>query len=98
MNEKQAKIAELIENEEFNKKAEGATSTEELVALFAEYGVEVTEEEISSFAARAGAELDESNLEDVSGGVRFIGMPNPTPNPQLVAKAAIWLWNKLHGK
>ena len=90
MNEKQAKIAELIENEEFNKKAEGAASTEALVALFAEYGVEVTEEEINDLVASAGAELDESSLEDVSGGV----------GPAVIGTIAfiLWLRSKLRGK
>jgi len=67
MNEKLIKITELIQNEEFNARADSTSSPEELLALFAQYGVELTEEELRGFAAPAG-ELDEASLETVSGG------------------------------
>lgn len=66
------KLKALAENEEFTEKLKQTESMEEAIKLFAEYGVEVTEEDLKNLmAAVPEGELDEAALENVSGG--FIG-------------------------
>lgn len=67
------KLLEIFENEEFKAAAEGIASAEELRELFAKHGLELTLDEINDLFARAAkcmkeGELDEEDLEDVAGG------------------------------
>ena len=68
MNEREKRIAALIEDEDFGVRAESAASIEEIVQLFAERSVEITEDEINAILVGVGDELDETGLEAVSGG------------------------------
>lgn len=67
-----ATINELLENEEFSEKMSTTETTEEVIKVFADYGVAVTEEELDAAVAYAkenGGELSEDELNNVAGGV-----------------------------
>ena len=59
---------ELWMDEEFCKKVDAASDTEEIIRLFAEKGVTVTAEQIASVKAAQDGELDEAALDGVAGG------------------------------
>lgn len=68
------KIKALFKNEEFTKKMETLEEIEKIGELFKEYDVELTDEELadllqSAIDAKQEGELDESDLENVSGGL-----------------------------
>lgn len=69
-----AKLNELGTNEELAEKLKHTTSKEETVALFNEYGLEVTADEFDEVImpliekVSNEKELSEGDLEDVSGG------------------------------
>ena len=71
-------LNQLLENEAFMEKVTSAGSVEEIAAIFAENGVELSTEEIKGMIQEvisgktAGGELDETALEGVAGG-RIIG-------------------------
>lgn len=81
------KIKDIINNEEFIAKME-KTEAEDMKSLFAEYGVELTDEEVLEFVKEAVEEehgdipLNEDDLENVAGGVA-VG---------LALKALGWTW------
>ena len=67
-----ATIKDLMENKEFSEKLAMTETTEEVIKVFADYGVTVTEEELNAALASAkseGSELGEAELSNVSGGV-----------------------------
>ena len=59
---------ELWMDEEFCKKVDAASNTEEIIRLFAEKGVTVTAEQIASVKAAQDGELDEAALDGAAGG------------------------------
>lgn len=62
----------LWTNEEFCKKVNDAKSTEEVIRLFADEGVTVTEEQIlAAKASENEGELTETTLDSVAGGCVF---------------------------
>ena len=76
------KMQELMENQEFTAKIRNAKSGEEMVKIFAEYDVQITEEELKESCKQAvdilreqgyldGDELTESGLELVAGGAKW---------------------------
>ncbi len=70
------KLEQLDENEAFRTAMSNAGSPKEAVKVLAEYGVEISEQELLSLSAGAQAEgeLTEDSLENVSGGclIRWI--------------------------
>lgn len=65
-------MTNLINNETFMNAIANATSIEQMQEIFAQQGVDVTEEELKSavaMVAAKGDELDEACLENVSGGI-----------------------------
>lgn len=64
------KLSPLWENEEFVKAMAAAETDEDVIKLFADNGISVTEEEVAEVRASAATmgELDEEDLEEVSGG------------------------------
>ena len=67
-----AEIKDLMENKEFSEKLALTETTEEVIAVFAEYGVTVTEADLDAALASVkatGNELEEAALENVAGGV-----------------------------
>lgn len=67
------KLTELFENPQFKEEASKIETAEELQALFASHGVELTLDEVISLcgaiAVHAGKEeLSEEELENVAGG------------------------------
>lgn len=76
------KMQELMENQEFATKIRTAKSVEELVKTFAEYNIQVTEEELRESCKQTvdvlrnqgymdGDELTETGLELVAGGAKW---------------------------
>lgn len=70
-----ARINELLMNEEFQKRSVEVTTKEGVQALFTEFGVNLTEEEVDAFLIQLGAmlsgasdELGEEDLDNVAGG------------------------------
>lgn len=66
------KINALIGNKEFEEKIALTETTEEIIGVFADYGVVVTEEDLESALVQAKSGSDELNEEDlgnVSGGI-----------------------------
>lgn len=70
-NEMVNKVNEIMATEEFGKKFVDVVGVEEAVALFKEFGVEMTEAEFEEIMASIPdeEELDADSLEEVSGGV-----------------------------
>lgn len=79
------KMQELMENQEFAAKVRSAKTAEEMVKIFAEYNVQITEDELREQCEQTvailreqgymdGDELTESGLELVSGGADGFGM------------------------
>ena len=68
-----ADINALMENNEFVEKLTATSTTEEVIKVFADYGVTVTEAELEEGLAQAksskNGELSAADLENVSGGV-----------------------------
>lgn len=75
--DKNQKLAELFESEQFKEEASKIQTAEELQALFAEHGVDLTMDEVinlcAAIAAQMGeAELSEEDLENVAGGFGIV--------------------------
>lgn len=72
MDERIARIKELLADESFGEEIKDIETIEDMQAVFARHGVEMTLEEVKSVMVQAavasGAELDEELLEDVAGG------------------------------
>lgn len=71
--EKEQKLAELFQNEQFKKEANELKTAEELQRLFASYGLELSLDEVYSLCEKIAlnmekGELSEDELENVSGG------------------------------
>lgn len=68
-------FAELMENKEFTDKLDKIDSTDAILALFAEYGVNITEDELKEsyeyYKAQKNGELDADDLDNVSGGAAW---------------------------
>lgn len=63
------KIKSLLGNEEFIAKLENMQDDEQTLALFKEYGVEVTADDLKSMMVNCSSDqLDENALDAVSGG------------------------------
>ena len=71
------KIKELLASEDFGREVANAETTEDFQAAFKQNGVELTLEEVDSIlvqaAAACGMELNEDQLENVSGGFGILG-------------------------
>ena len=86
-----AKLVEIFENEQFKAAAEELTTVDELRELLAQYGLELTLEEVGSLCAQAivgmkDGELDEADLEDVAGGTGLV-----TTGVRIGGKVVSWL-------
>lgn len=89
MEEKQAKLEELMKDEAFVDAIFSKESSEEVQKLFAEKGVELTMEEVEGLAAavlqaapEGNGELSEDALDSVAGGThRWFPRPLPFPFP-----------------
>lgn len=75
--EKAMKLEGILKNNEFVNKSASITTAEELQTLIAEYGLEMTVEEVVEFCKLVakekerienGSELSPEDLDDVSGG------------------------------
>ena len=67
--EKEKKLAELLQNEEIAEKLENASSVTEVAELLRAQGLAITEEQTKKAEALAQKdELDEELLESVAGG------------------------------
>ena len=68
----QAKIAALKDSDAFLREVDEASTPEEMIRVFADHGIEVSENELGDIAAQirpdSGEELSEDDLENVSGG------------------------------
>jgi len=62
------KLKALLENEDFCKKLAECKAAEEVKALLAANGVELSAEQVSKLPAAAKGELSEEQLKDVAGG------------------------------
>ncbi len=68
-------LEEAAKDSDLAEKIAGAETAEELLALAAEKGFALTEEDLASALAQKSGELDDADLDDVTGGV---GMGNLT--------------------
>ena len=104
MEEKQAKLEELMKDEAFVKAMFSKESSEEVQKLFAENGVELTMEEVEDIAAAIlkaapaeEGELSEEALGSVAGGrIRWLPFPFPFPIPFPIPypRPPRWPWNR----
>lgn len=73
----EAKLQDVENAEELSKRLESATSAEELVAILAENGIEVTVEDVREWSKlEADGEFSEEDLENISGGLIGVKRPN----------------------
>lgn len=70
-NTKMEQIRELCSRKDFIEQAKLAKDTAQALALLKEYGFELTEDELAQFSSAAGSELNEAELDTVSGGGLF---------------------------
>lgn len=63
------KLKELMADASFCEELEKTGSPEEASALFAQYGIQITPEELLAAVAQPEGELDEKNLDEVAGGI-----------------------------
>lgn len=77
------KLKELMADASFCEELEKTGSPEEASALFAQHGIQITPEELLAAVAQPEGELDEKNLDEVAGGIRwrFPRFPFPIPRP-----------------
>ena len=74
--EKEKKLAELLQNEEIAEKLENASSVTEVAELLRAQGLAITEEQTKKAEALAQKdELDEELLESVAGGYIMLWDP-----------------------
>lgn len=67
------KIDELYENEQFRTKAASCETVEEIIAVFKEEGVEITEKDFAAVENyNAKSELNADELDNVAGGVGLL--------------------------
>lgn len=66
--ENQEKLQALESNGEFQKSLENAETPDDVQRIMAQYGVEMSVEEIRQMIQEPEGELQETDLEDVSGG------------------------------
>ena len=78
-------LEELRNNAEFQEKLTAAQTPAEVVALFHEAGIAITEEQLMTLLDEPEGELDEAALENVAGGY---------VRPGAFGR---WLWDKLFG-
>lgn len=82
----------LMQDETFVKRVSGAADFGEVSKILREYGVEVTEEELRAAAKGSQGELDETDLDNVAGGMGvgialkvafeiLKSLPKPKANP-----------------
>lgn len=66
------KVEELLNNEEFKVKAIGIKTSEDIVALFNEYGIDITLDDVDTAinVSSYSDELSEDNLDNVVGGLK----------------------------
>ncbi len=86
--ELQSRIEEVANDEAFLDQLINADSIDEAQKLFAERGIELTQDEVENFAKQVSnsqGELDEESLEAVSGGLI---MPVPMLGPIIFSVAA----------
>ena len=62
-------LEEAAKDSDLAEKIAGAETAEELLALAAEKGFALTEEDLASALAQKSGELDDADLDDVTGGV-----------------------------
>lgn len=65
------KLKELMADASFCEELEKTNSPEEASALFAQHGVQITPDELLATVAQPEGELDEKDLDEVSGGSWF---------------------------
>ena len=100
MEEKQAKLEELMKGEAFLDAIFSKESSEEVQKLFAEKGVALTLEEVEGLAAavlqaapEGNGELSEDALDSVAGG-RIMWVPFPFPIPFPIPRPGKWPWRR----
>lgn len=76
MESKIAKIEALANNQEYVARVTSANSEEEMISVMAEYGIELTANELKAFLEQvamvpANDELNEDMLSNVNGGGRI---------------------------
>lgn len=97
--DKETRLAELLQDEAFGAACKNVESVEQLQALFAQNGVNLTHEEVVALCEQIGAqsdcELDADALDNVAGGVMLSRRHiHPTPD---MRKLAVKLWKILFG-
>ena len=62
------KLKKLLEDPSFQEAFSKTASAEEASALFAQHGIQITPEELTTALAQPEGELDENALDGVAGG------------------------------
>ena len=93
----EAKIQALMESPEFAQEMATLETPEQLQALLARYGVEVSMDEVEGAAAYVAAhsgELSVDDLEDVSGGCILLPRRYPKWLLDLIRRFGQWIVKK----
>lgn len=68
------KLKKLMEDPSFQEAFSKTASAEEASALFAQHGIQVTPEELTTALAQPEGELNENELDRVAGGFRIFNI------------------------
>ncbi len=77
--EKNAKLVEIFKNEQFMEASKTLKTAEELQELFSRFGLELSMDEVHELCAQIAnsmkdGELEETDLEAVSGGIGWVAV------------------------
>lgn len=67
------RLEKLLEDPSFQEAFSKTASAEEASALFAQHGIQITPEELTTALAQVDGELNEDALNEVAGGALLIG-------------------------
>jgi len=88
-------LEELSKDQELKNRIENAESLAEVVEIFREKGIEVTEAQLEAAMKDTSDEISESDLQNVAGGIKLWPWPGFPYIPGIFPpKRPGWPWKK----
>ena len=98
LTEKNEKLVEILQNEQFKLEAQSLQTAEDFQALLAKNGLELSLDEVYGFCAQVAnsmnqEELSEDALDDVAGGVAWVVVGAVALGVACVGSFAVGVYN-----